>query len=151
MYIHIFTRMLSIVATNRDTGLLRCGPDCVINLTVPVCVVCPFFPELAPLLRQPAFSARELVPACVIAVALLLAFALLMRLRSRWSVHLLSHVAAAFLVASVTSLVLVGFTMNDVEPPDVPVMNGTRIVFVAGPATYSDDHSGEFFGMFSFI
>ena len=89
------------------------------------------------------FSVREIVPACVIAVALILAYALFARLRFRWSVHLLSSVSAAFLVASVTSLVLAGFTMYDVEPPDVPVVNGTRIVYVAGPATYSDDHSGE--------
>ena len=93
------------------------------------------------------FSVRELVPACVVAVASLLAYALIARLRSRWSVHLLSNVSAAFLVASVSSLVLAGFTMNDVEPPDVPVeirsVNGTPIIYVAGPATYSDDDSSE--------
>ena len=85
------------------------------------------------LLPQPTFSIRELVPACMIAVASLLAYALCVRLRSRWSVHLLSNVTAAFLVASVSSLVLAGFTRDDVTATSQAIVI----------ATYGDDHSGE--------
>ena len=62
-----------------------------------------------------------------------------MRYRSRWSAHLVSRVAAAFLVVTVTSIILAGFTKNDTEPAHTEKSHDTAGL----SATFADDHPCE--------